>query len=119
MVTSFTCTTSHRPSGQLGSRVGKRFPDSCATYLMRRHVRKSLSPPTADHRPQTTDRRPGRCAVGTARTCPTAHRPNGLGGWRVGEGALAQDDLAGDGDDARLGTVGRAGGGGGFGGARG
>src|SRR5690348_10097789 len=22
-------------------------------------------------------RRPGRCAIGTARTCPTAHRPDG------------------------------------------
>src|SRR6185437_16677222 len=24
------------------------------------------------------DRGPGRCAIGTARTCPTAHRPNGM-----------------------------------------
>src|SRR6185437_285975 len=38
---------------------------------------------------QGVGRRPGRCAIGTARTCPTAHRPNGTptGG---GGGAGAQ-----------------------------
>src|SRR2546421_590868 len=71
MLASFTCTTSHRPSGQLGSRLGKRFPDSCAPYLMRRHARKG---------------------------CHTV-----LAGGRVREGALPEDDLAGDWDDPWLG----------------
>src|SRR5215468_7911676 len=82
-----------------------------------RFLRNVPDAPSCAQEPEPTDRRPGRCAVGTARTCPTAHRPSGVGGGGGGGGCPGGGTPGGGG--GRRGGGGGGGGGGGWGGSEG